>query len=786
MTVKLETKRFYERSRQHANECYNAVVAPDPASTALAFLRVNGKRESLAYMADCNSPVITLASDTYILDPCFADGLLVWVERVGKKWLMRAVDTQADDFENVFEVTACEGRPRGLASCARDGRGWLVWEERQGKRTCVRLCSITGGKPGEPIAVTDGSYNVYDPDCAVAGDGTVFVAYCAFYRGNYRSMIRTFAPDGSPAREPTVVTDDSAPFLYPSVAARSDGGVWFSCTEVRHLRTEYYLQNLRSRAHHEFFAMHCFNRVRAGVFDGEKPLAAVSRNVPGGLKQDMNYMYVDSALGAGHSHVFEDTQGRARILLRQHLDPDEIRFRDDDDSLVVSEHVYRNGPANTHPPICLITLEDDGWGRPVQLIGRAHLEAPISYAICGDDVRFAFTQDGRESGWGHDSERFDETNEVGVGAATVELVPLGKPDHELSRLMVPVALAGSMAEPVIPQAPGEYIHAVGQTHVHTNISICMRINDRTIHMNYRFMQDAQNSDFGATADHDNNMWDTERLLTRKLAEYYYFPGEFVAIPAHEWAGSRVKHEGGPFGHVNPLWLEEEGDLEFYSVHDPAGPGRTLEKLWNAHKGKKIVTPPHHVADVMHPYFWHFFDEDFVPVIEIFQDGRGSGEKPGAPGVTSHRHAGDENWALSGLKQGRRFGFIGGADHGGIARGGVLVKELTRTGMYEGFMARRCFATTGMTARVEFTCNGTMMGSSVPCKSAEFVLKVAAPEDVYEVQIVRNGDEVETVAGSGKEFEYTWKAARRESGEFWYCRVVFENGEIAWSSPIWLD
>jgi len=352
--------------------------------------------------------------------------------------------------------------------------------------------------------------------------------------------------------------------------------------------------------------------------------------------------------------------------------------------------------------------------------------------------------------------------------------------------MVPVALAGSMAEPAIPQPGGEFIHAVGQTHAHTNMSICMRINDRTIHTNYRFMQDAQNSDFGAVTDHENNLWDTERLITRKLAEYYYFPGEFVAIPAQEWAGSQVKHEGGPFGHVNPLWLEEQGDLDFYSVHDVDGPGCTLEKLWKAHRGKKVITPPHHVADVMHPYYWHFFDEDFVPVVEVFQDGRGSGEQPGAPGVTSHRHAGDENWVLSGLKQGRRFGFIGGADHGGIARGGVLVRELTRTGLYEGFMARRCFATTGMTARVDFRANGEMMGSTVACTEAEFALKVAAPEPVYEVQIVRNGEDVEKVAGGGREFEHTWKAARREPGEFWYCRVIFENGEIVWTSPIWLD
>ena len=127
-----------------------------------------------------------------------------------------------------------------------------------------------------------------------------------------------------------------------------------------------------------------------------------------------------------------------------------------------------------------------------------------------------------------------------------------------------------------------------------------------------------------------------------------------------------------------------------------------------------------------------------------------------------------------------------ADHTGISRAGLWVGELTRTGLYEAFMARRAFGTTAVRMNLEFSCNGQAMGAEVAAEEAEFRLAVQAPEPLGEFQIVRNGETVERVSVEGCSHVHEWRVEKRETGEFWYARIILRNGEMGWVSPIWLD
>lgn len=100
-------------------------------------------------------------------------------------------------------------------------------------------------------------------------------------------------------------------------------------------------------------------------------------------------------------------------------------------------------------------------------------------------------------------------------------------------------------------------------------------------------------------------------------------------------------------------------------------------------------------------------------------------------------------------------------------------------------ARRCFATTGPSMRLSFTCNSKMMGQEISTSKGEFRLLVEASKPVKEIQIVRNEVQVDTVSIGSQKVDHRWTAKRQMSGEFWYCRVLFEDGHVAWSSPIWM-
>lgn len=122
---------------------------------------------------------------------------------------------------------------------------------------------------------------------------------------------------------------------------------------------------------------------------------------------------------------------------------------------------------------------------------------------------------------------------------------------------------------------------------------------------------------------------------------------------------------------------------------------------------------------------------------------------------------------------------------GYAQAGLWVTELTRAALHEAFVARRTFGTTGLKIAVDFRCNDVVMGMETEAAHAEFRIQVQAPEAIAELQIVRNGETVATVTCDATDVTHEWAAAREADGEFWYVRVVLENGEMVWASPIWL-
>jgi hypothetical protein len=432
------------------------------------------------------------------------------------------------------------------------------------------------------------------------------------------------------------------------------------------------------------------------------------------------------------------------------------------------------------------------WKKPQTLVRYGHFNMIPSFNLEGDRIRVAFTEDGRSTGYCDrgGAEWADDESEIAVGVVEVEFTGNSRRKNEFHEFHLKPLITSSIAEPYRrKRSVNEYICALGQLHTHSSISVCWRQVDKDIPFNYRFMQDVQHCQFGAVTDHSYNMWHIEMLWVRKMAEYYYFPGKFIAIPSYEWTGtpvSDVSHEGGPFGHFNPLYLEEDGDLEFYSPMDPESPGGSAPRFMKTCENLKILAFPHHIKDG-HWFNWKFYNGDIQPVVEIFQEFRGSCESRGAPGSNNSFQVDESSYAVEKLQEGLRFGFIAGADHAGLALAGVLLKKLTRGALYDALKERRCFGTTGINPIIDFTCNKKPMGTFVSGDMLDFILKVISPcGKISSIDIVRNGIKVEKRLVNKNNIIGSWSEANMHKGEFIYCRIMFVNGEIAWTSPIWLD
>ncbi len=784
------SRKYVERSYRWDGECYTIVRSVDPAVRAVAYCQVAGRRERLFWRATPDAQDVPVSGPCYVVSPCFVGSFLVWSQGVGRDWQLSAARVDGESPSAVFEAVPTSGRPMAIAA-AQAGDTWgMVWEERSGRSTKLRMARVDNDGFSAPLDLTDGSDNAYDPACCFTNGGEIAVVYSTFKQGQYSIELQLRSPDGTLRRKPQRLSNAPEPCLYPSVCPRPEGGVWFSYTAFDGISAKNDMaltRHARHRAQREFFSRP--GEVYCGVCDADgrllAPLTPPSLNFYQGF---VAAMVVTGATEATRSHVFTGPDGSPHLLLRTHRELESLAFEQDDPAppSAVADGVTR--PGTQHPAIAITSLEGHRWTEPRAVIPRAHLDGPVSFAVDDAAVHLVFQQDCRRTGWSRTGEWFDNHGALAIGVAELRLTPTdSEPAELLPFVLSPVAQGGLEDPPHDKSRTDGFFPVFGQVHTHSNLSVCARSLDRDADLNVRFAQDVQHSDFIAITDHPYNMWQTEMLQVRKTAEFYYFPGEFVALQAYEWTGSHgLDHEGGPWGHLNPLSFEEDGDLEIYTPSDPDCVGGSLTRLWQAYADRPIVTIPHHVMDKAHPYNWDFFDQRFVPVIELFQDRRGSAEQPGVDGVTNSARTEDDCWALTQLRAGRRFGFIAGSDHSGTARAALWVRDLTRTELYDALMARRTYGSTGLAIRVEFSFNGRPMGTAVAAGSGAFELRVNSPEPLHELQLVRSGETVERIPVEGCAVTRQWTVKDREPGEFWYVRIVLQNGEMAWTSPIWRD
>ena len=119
---------------------------------------------------------------------------------------------------------------------------------------------------------------------------------------------------------------------------------------------------------------------------------------------------------------------------------------------------------------------------------------------------------------------------------------------------------------------------------------------------------------------------------------------------------------------------------------------------------------------------------------------------------------------------------------------------TKAAILDAIRARRCYATSGVPILLDVRLNGVLMGGTAtvePGSPIVMEVRVVGTAPIRAVYVVKDGDDVYRVEGGGATnvgFEYEEKAfdgvSPRDS--FYYVRVVQQDGEAAWSSPIWVQ
>lgn len=307
---------------------------------------------------------------------------------------------------------------------------------------------------------------------------------------------------------------------------------------------------------------------------------------------------------------------------------------------------------------------------------------------------------------------------------------------------------------------------------------------------YEYGRDVAGLDFMAITD-SGGCFKEGWIETQEAANRHYEPERFVTLKGHEY--------GVSIGHRNVIYRDCE--IEPVLEELPRGDARAMFEYYRGRED--VLSIPHHTKVWTD---WDYHDPELERIVEVYSCW-GSGVEHNDP--LWHKSERPGAGVFNALARGYRFGFIGSGDsHAGMPgrsypqdrqwcvhqKSGfacVYATELTREAIFDALRARHCYATTGARMILEFSVNDCPMGGELEMAdpSVPRVIRIHAigTDRIARMKVVKNNDPlfVRETAGDDEYFEYHDTSEARD-GDFYYVRVMQEDGNTAWSSPVWVD
>src|SRR5262249_34322108 len=188
--------------------------------------------------------------------------------------------------------------------------------------------------------------------------------------------------------------------------------------------------------------------------------------------------------------------------------------------------------------------------------------------------------------------------------------------------------------------------------------------------------------------------------------------------------------------------------------------------------------------------WRDNDAEVEPAVEIYQGYRSNYEGAGTPRndiSETRRHT--AGYVQNAWAKGYRLGVQSSSDHVSthISYAALYVDKLDRKSLIQSLKARRTFAATDNII-VDFRMGDHFMGDTFTAKAAQpLTAYVRGTAPLASVTLIKNNKAVYSKPGDGPEMNFSYTDAEPAIGRaFYYLRVEQKNGQLAWSSPIWLD
>jgi hypothetical protein len=306
---------------------------------------------------------------------------------------------------------------------------------------------------------------------------------------------------------------------------------------------------------------------------------------------------------------------------------------------------------------------------------------------------------------------------------------------------------------------------------------------------YRYEMNAADLDVGHVGDHQMGA-DVEYYwwMTQKSNDLYTVPGRFLALYGYE------RSVWWPNGHRNVIWAERGHPVLRIGPEEAKGGVNSGPILYPYLKQTRGLATSHTSATEQGTD-WRDNDPELEPIVEIYQGFESSYEHAGAPrswdpqrSKPVHQGQRPEGFVWNAWAKGYKLGVQASSDHVGAhtAYANIIAPDFTRHSLVDAMRRRHTYASTDLII-LDFRMDDHLMGDSFTTQSLPRIsVKIAGTAPIKQVDLIKNNTYLLTRNPGTEEYAFQYVDNTLAKGEsYYYVRVLQSDGELAWSSPIWV-
>ncbi len=701
---------------------------------------------------------------------------LVWSEQREGKWNLFARSYKDSKLGDEQQLTQGAG-PNIYHRMVTDGRGraWLVWQGFHDGQSDIFARCADGDGWHEPIQVSTSKANDWAP-CLTADpkEDRIWVGWDTYATGSYNVRVRSISggPQGKLGEE---LTPETTPLYRANVSLACDrsGHLWAAWEESGPQwgkDTGYLYQSSPATR------LYASREIRVKCLVDGKWLEPAGELAKVLTPEPKEYNQLPQ--------LQEDTEGRMWLA-----------FRHRTCRMPRADGWAAQGRWDSYATAYI----GDHWTEPVELPHSAgHLDMRLSSQRDPDgNVYFAYASDNRS--WlppAGAPRNLNITVSKLNGAPKAGELQFAERQHPIQE---PAQVHPNEKEQFARirayklEAAGKTYHIYrGDLHRHTEFS-SDGVGDGSVLDLHRYALDAAALDYVLVGDHNMGQ-DNEYCwwMTQKANDLYTVPGAFISMYGYE------RSVPYPNGHRNIIWTERgHRTLPLPRANIPAAMAADTGKLYDyLRRTGGICTL--HTSATDQGTDWQEHDDTLEPFVEIFQGYHGSYEANGAPKAIDensdiiHGRFRPDGYVDLALAKGYRLGFQSSSDHISthVSYACILAENFTRKGLVDAMRKRHSYAATdNIVLDVRMGTLG-IMGDEVRTAEPQLDVVVLGTGPIERLDVVREDEVVHTARPEKEaaETRFTWKDPKPRKGDkptYYYVRVQQKDGQMAWSSPIWV-